>query len=56
MAACFSLVSPLDFKEQEHKEEQEQDAKRVPDGHGQSFGSRPRQKQETAQSVISHLI
>ena len=39
VAACFRLVSPLDFQQQ-----QEEDAKRVPDGHGQSFGSWPWQK------------
>ena len=37
VAACFRLVSPLDFQKQEH-------AKRVPDGHGRSFGSWPWQK------------
>ena len=42
VAACFRLVSPLDFQEKE--QEQEQDAKWVPDGHGRSFGSRPWQK------------
>ena len=39
VAACFRLVSPLDF----HQEEE--DAKKVSDGHGRSFGSWPWQKQ-----------
>ena len=39
VAACFRLVSPLDFQEQEQEH-----AKRVPDGHGRSFGSWPWQK------------
>ena len=38
VAACFRLVSPLDFQEEQ------QDAKRVPDGHGRSFESWPLQK------------
>ena len=40
VAACFRLVSPLDS--QQHQ--QQEHAKRVPDGHGQSFGSWPWQK------------
>ena len=39
VAACFCLVSLLKFQEEE-----EEDAKRGPDGHGRSFGSRPWQK------------
>ena len=39
VAACVRLVSPLDFQQ-----EQQQQAKRVPDGHGRSFGSWPWQK------------
>ena len=38
VAACFRLVSQMDLQQQEK-------AKRVPDGHGRSFGSRPWQKQ-----------
>ena len=41
VAACFRFVSPIDFQQQEEEEEH---AKRVPDGHGRSFGSWPWQK------------
>ena len=41
--ACFRLVSPLDFQE-EVQEEKQEDAIRLPDGHGQSFGSWPWKK------------
>ena len=41
VAACFLLVSPLDFKQ-----EQQQQAKRVPDGRGQSFESGNGKKSE----------
>ena len=44
VAACFRLVSPLDSQEQE--QEEQEDAKRVPDCHDRSFGSWPWQKKE----------
>ena len=38
VAACFCLMSPLHFQQEQ------QQAKRVPDGHGRSFGLWPWQK------------
>ena len=47
VAACFRLVSLLDYQQQE-----KEDAKRVPDGHGRSFGSVPWQKAEINQTKV----
>ena len=44
VAACFRLVSLLDSQQQQQEEDH---AKRVPDGHGRSFGSSPWQKDQT---------
>ena len=44
VAACFRLVSLLDSQQQQQEEDH---AKRVPDGHGRSFGPLPWQKDQT---------
>ena len=43
VVACFRLMSPLDIPIQ-YNNIQEQQAKRVPDGHGRSYGSWPWQE------------
>ena len=50
VAACFRLVSLLDFQEQQ------QHATRVPDGRGRSFGSWPWQKHKDCLRPPGHDI
>ena len=47
--SLFSLSVTLDLQEEEQVEE---DAKRVPDGHGRSFGSRPWQKSKYPNQLL----